>query len=377
MMKIKLIKIIIFFPIIFFLGSCNDPIFFKVHEESPVLKPFIDGSPANFVEYNSKLYVASAKKIFSYSNNRWSEWKKLGDFVMCLAATEASSPANSSLYALYLDNNNGRVRRFFNNGNSSEDLNTSYNVQSIHASGNILFVSVRNNDTYTIYYLNEDSPSGLNEIAGTNSASKLYGVASDDAYYYLCTYSGIFCVLIDPVSLSAQSDVLGSSLGFTGIIKLNDDYSAAVCNNGDLYEINNAAITKVASFNDSRYSTGALALWYRNIDDLKPSLLLVGRKEYHYSTDTGYSNGYVEIELDTATGGIKSGAGFNEPGKNALSSIDNNDRYVSSLGKKPVNHIIQTPAHIDGNMTLFASTQQDGVWSYRDRGNGMTWNAEQ
>jgi hypothetical protein len=373
--KTRLTKIIIFSLAVLYFGSCNDPIFFIVHEEPPMLKPLIDGSPTNFAEYDSQLYVATGKKIFSYSNNKWAKWKEIDSFVMCLAAT------GNYLYALCLNNSNGKIKRYNNDVNFIEDLNLPYNVQSIHKVENVLFICVRNNNTYTIYYLDEDidiSPSSIKEIAGTDSDSMLNGASSDGTYYYLCVNAGIFCVEKSLIDSSSDWTVLEPGANFTGIIKLNDDYSAAISNNGDLYEINNAASTKVAGFNDSRYSTGALALWFLNNSATEPSLLLVGRKEYYYSTTTGYSNGYVEIELDD-TGRIKSGAEFREPGKSPPQSIDNYDRYVSSLGKKPVNHIIQTPAYIDGNITLFASTQQDGVWSYRDRndGNGKIWNAEQ
>jgi len=364
-MKTFVLKLIILFSIVFLFGSCNDPIFFIVHEEIPVLKPLIDGSPTNFVEYDSKLYVASGKKIFSYSNNKWTVWKKLDGFVIGLAATD------SSLYALYLyNNNNGIIKRFYNNGNSSEDLELS-NVQSIHASEDVLFISVRNNDTYSIYY--KEGSSDIKPISGTTFVSMLNGAVSDSTYYYLCTYSGIFYVDKSQINTSSDLPIFGKDIGFTGIIKLNDNYSAAISNDGKLYEINNASISEAAKFSEDRYSTGALAVWYSGAT---PSLLLVGRREYYYSTTSGYSNGYVEIALD-ATGGIQPGAGFNEPGKSSPSSIDNYDRYISSLGKKPINHIIQAPAAIDPNMTLFASTQQNGVWSYRFRDNGMQWNAEQ
>jgi len=131
-----------------------------------------------------------------------------------------------------------------------------------------------------------------------------------------------------------------------------------------------------SEFNNNRSSTGALAVWYSNNTDTNPALLLAGRKENYYTSSSGYTNGYVEITLNTVSGGI-SGEIFSEPGLGSPSSIDNNARYVSSLGKEPVNHIMQTPSGIDPNMRLFASTQQHGVWSYRDRGEGMVWNAEQ
>lgn len=366
MMKKTLIKIIILLAGVFILYSCNDPIFFIVHEEIPILKPFIDGSPTNFVEYNGKLYVASGKQIFSYSDNKWSKWEKLGDYVGCLAS------AGTSLYVQYLDGSNGKIRRY--NGGASNDLSIS-DVQSIYAAGNILFIGIRNNDKYTIRYIEDSSPGTIKSITGIDSTSMLYGAAYDGTYYYLCTNSGIFCV---DSTFSAQSDVLGKDYDFTGIIELKNNYVAAITNDGKLYEIENAVIKEVAKFSDDRYASGALALWYRYKDDTMPSLLLVGRKEMYYSTSSSYTNGYVEIALDTNTGSI-SGTEFSEPGKNTPSSIDNYERYVSSLGKKPVNHIIQAPAAIDPKMTLFASTQQNGVWSYKDRddGKGEQWNAEQ
>jgi hypothetical protein len=372
MMKTTFIKILFLSSVIFYFGSCSDAIFYTVTQESPLLDPLIGGSPANFAVFNNDMYVASGKKIFIYRNggSKWSGWKKLDSFVIQLAATD------NSLYALILNKSNGKIILYDNANDSWTDINSAYNVQSIYACENVLFASVRNNDNkYTIYYFDE-SASNLAEITDTNSDYVLNGAVSDNNYYYLCAYSGIFCVLKNTSPLSAQSDVLGSNYNFTGIIKLNNDYSAAICKNGDLHEINNAVITKAASFNDVRYSTGALALWKRYSTDTMPSLLIAGRKEYYYSTETGYSNGYVEIELDT-TGRISTDAQFREPGKNALSSIDNNDRYVSSFGKKLINHIIQTPASVDKNMTMFASTQKDGVWSYKDHGEGIIWNAEE
>jgi len=390
-MKTNLLKILILFSVVFSFVSCNDPIFFIVHEEIPVLKPKIDGSPTNFAAYNNKLYVASGKKIYQYAGI-WNEWIKLNDFVVSLAATDGT---DGNLYALCLVNNTGVIRRF--DAGIFVNLPIPLNVQSIYSSGKKLFFSVRdNNNVYSIYYIDEAvSLSAYKKINGADSDFMLKGAVSGtvagSTNYFLCLYSGILCVeesKIDTYTSEDKPKVLtpapnyGNGGGFNGIIKLNDDYSAVITSNGDLYQINcqtdPVTITPMATFTDKRYTTGAIALWYKYSTDPKPSLLLVGRTEKQYSTSTGYSNGYVEIELDTVTGGIKSGALFIDPGKNLyLSSIDNYERYVSTLGKKPVNHIIQTPASIDPNMTMFASTQQNGVWSYRNRNNGLQWNAEQ
>jgi len=393
MMKIYLLKLLTLFLIIYSLNSCHDPIFYTVTQETPLIPPLIDGSPSNFTIFKDEIYVASGRNIFKYGKNEQSECKwskmnlsgeKLGNYIANLAATD------NSLYAHYLNNNLGGIRRLFNeNGNSSVDLEEPQYIQTIYASANVLFICARKSgNTYTIYYLDEDDPSGnIKEVKGITSM--LNGVAYDgnSKYYYLCTYSGIFYAKKDEFESSSEKNVFKEKrgneedkiiAGFTGIINLNGNYVAAINNNGDLYEINDTAISKKASFNDSRESTGALALWRGDKDDTTPSLLLAGRGEYYYSTISRYTNGYVEIELDE-TGRIKEDAIFREPGNNnSPTSIYNYDRYVSSLGKKIIKHFIQTPFTLDKNMTLFASTQKNGVWSYRDRGDGegITWNAE-
>ncbi|MDR1655699.1 MAG: hypothetical protein LBR96_06850, partial [Treponema sp.] len=67
-----------------------------------------------------------------------------------------------------------------------------------------------------------------------------------------------------------------------------------------------------------------------------------------------------------------------------FSSIEISDdayqQYTNSLGKHSVHSIFQVPEYIDPASTLFAITQDDGVWSYRwrDTSDGWrwTWNHE-
>jgi len=405
MMKIYLLKLLILFLVIFSLGSCNAPIFYMVTEEIPLLDPIIGGSPTSFVILGDAMYVASGKKIFKYSDSKWYKpaltpdipdpkpvWNELDNFVMAIAATD------NSLYALYLSTDNGKtngkIRRYLDDSNY-EDFDQ-YNFQSIYTSENVLFASVRNDDNkYSIYYLDEND--SFQKIYGTDSIyilkSAAYGKSktSGDTYYYLCAYSGIFCIEKNKLKSYSATDlpkVLAPGVNFNGILKLNDNYSVAISVKGDLYEITDGSIAKepIVGFNNSHYSTGALATWRKSGE--APSLLLVGWYEDYYSTTSGYSNGYVEIELDTATGRIKGKPNttgkieykFTEPGKSTPTSLrenDNYDRYKSSLGKKLINFFIQTPDTIDKDMIMFASTQQDGVWSYRIRDEGRwQWNAE-
>jgi len=371
-MKKTLIKLIILFSIVFVFVSCNDPIFFIVHQEIPILKPFIDGSPTNFVILNKTMYVASGKQIYSYSGSSWSKWSKLDGRVVDLAVT------SNSLYAIYLnsqDSGDGTIR----NCTSGSNLSLS-NVQSIHAAGDVLFACTRNNDNKYSIHFRKEGASSFKSIPYTSREFMLNGAASNDTYYYLCTSEGIYYAsksLIDtPSTLPDKLPVIEENKNFVGIIELNNNFVAAITDDGKLFEINGTSTRTAAELKD-RLSSGALALWKRYKDDTMPSLLLVGRRDFYYSTSSSYTNGYVEIALNTTTGGI-AGSSFNDPGTGTPSSIDNYDRYVSSLGKKPVNHIIQTPPDINPKMTLFAATHQDGVWSYKDRGNGKgeQWNAE-
>ena len=82
----------------------------------------------------------------------------------------------------------------------------------------------------------------------------------------------------------------------------------------------------------------------------------------------------MELEFEALSGTII--GNYTEPGINALSTVNtgDNEHYKSSIGKYPVNHIFQANDGI-----LFASTQKNGVFSYRQRGrnNDWQWNAEE
>jgi len=64
-MKSFVKKILTLFSIVFLFSTCNDPVFFIVHEETPLLKPLIEGSPTNFVVFGDAMYVASGRFLFT------------------------------------------------------------------------------------------------------------------------------------------------------------------------------------------------------------------------------------------------------------------------------------------------------------------------
>lgn len=373
-MKKTLIKIFILFSVVFSIVSCNDPIFFVVHEETPLLKPYMPGTPTNYVVFNSKLYVGAGKKIFVYSKDAtsgkcsWSVFDEPGGFIGCLAAN------NTHLYVQHIDSN-GRITRY-DTSNTKSSVSIPGNVQSIYASGNELFASNilsagDNGFTYSIFHATEATTLNFQEIfkETTKDDYTLCGVASSGSYYYLCTKSKIFYTTSPSATLSTSF----SGDTFTGIINSGSAYVTAISMEGNLYKISGTTYTKInTAFSSDRHSTGSLAVFYNGTT---PILLLVGRRDKPSSSSTGYTYGYVEIALDAS--GELTGTSFSDPGTSSSSSIDNYDSYVSSLGKNPINYMFQTPSNIDPNMTLFASTQQKGVWSYRTRDGEKQWNSEQ
>ena len=170
------------------------------------------------------------------------------------------------------------------------------------------------------------------------------------------------------------------------MIKLKDKDSTIIAverKGGGLYEVlQDGTFSQIrnnnsdSGFATGKYATGALALWEDSMDSGK-KLLVAGIQGGLYSTSTSsYTNGYVEFEL-YSDGSFNTGSRRHD--SNNLQTVDSTDRYTTSLGKHPMNHLFQTPSNIDKEMIFFASTQTAGLWSYRDRprNGGRQWNAEE
>ncbi|MCL2196988.1 MAG: hypothetical protein FWB77_05175 [Treponema sp.] len=385
-MKKTLIILIIFASLIFSFGSCNDPIFYTVSQEIKQNDPKINGSPSKFLEANGYLWVASKKALWKYNSN--DGWVKdyqtslIGD----IAAVASSGNSSADIY-LYIERSGRGI--IINHSKNKEIELSSDNVQTIYSANGVLFIIARNNNIYTLYYLydandNDDIPLHLD--TGDNAPTRLCGVAYNetDNDYYICTDIGVF--IYNGAALQLQNEqteyekFFGSS--FAGIINLKPDKIAAITRSGSLYLIpsptsgEDALGSSIAGFSSSDHvSSGALTLWKSGNDEFAQTILLAGRQGKLYSSSaTEYTHGYVELLLDI--NGDPSGTKFSEPGKQSPSTVDSYERFVSSLGPNPVNHIIQTPYEIDDRMIIFASTHQKGVWSYRFRDNKYTWNAE-
>jgi hypothetical protein len=383
---------------LFVFQACNDPVFYTISQEVKPVEPRIKGSPTNFVVFDNAMFVASGKSLHWYSNTGnepgWDNEKnnvpQPGGRITCLAATD------NYLYALCYDDSDSpssAVVKRYNGSDSWEKLKSSTDLnigdydslQSVYAAGEVLFISAEKSNNFDILYFDESdvSANAIKKLAvayidESNNVEKepeyageLCGAVYDGAYYLCTKGEGIYKT--DNPSSGAILIESSSGIDFIGIINLGNTVTAITRKEGKLYDVQNPIIeTDVVM---GSLATGALAIWRQENSAEAQELLLSGRQySLEYTTSSGYTYGYMELELDS--GRIKTGGNFREPGESP-SSIDDNDRYKSTIGKQPVKHIFQAPYEIDDKMTLFASTQKNGVWSYKKRDGTPQWNAEE
>jgi hypothetical protein len=377
MKKIPFIYII--FSLLITLGACNEPVFYTIQTQPPKIEPFIGGGPTNFVTFSSKIYVASGNSIYSYDGSA-KKWEKIpvqpGGWIMGLAVT------SGNLYALCLNSNNTTTLRKSSTGTGNwgdvtGDRGVYDRLQSVYSANNMVFIgagSTQGNSTTTqkTAVLSISGDTTYAPLTGISESHRLNGVANAGTNYFLSTDSNTIYLYTSGTTASA---ITKGDVSFAGIINIVGSNVLAISRSGNLYPVSSSAIgDSVASFG-SRFSSGALAVWSDNPATPTHRLLLAGRQDsLTYSTTSGYTYGYLELELDSGgTNGIKTDANFLVPGNTTadFSSVNNHERYVSTIGKYPVNHLIQA-----SNGIIFASTQKNGVWSYKVRDGIPQWNAE-
>jgi len=400
MRKNLVYKYLFYFALALILCTCKDPVFYAISLEVKLAEPRIKGVPTNFVIYDGRMYVASGETLYAYNSGTepdktafWSTEAKPGGNILQIAST------GNYLYALCStdQNNNGKtvIKRFDKENSSWPETGGIANdfdkIQNIFAAGDMLFImastSTYNTTFYTILYI--DSSETINELIITNTDQNDTGIINgaacvynDKKLYFLSTKDrGVYRIddINDGAYLIKYKDTNGNdvNINFSGIINLQDDDSTIllVARNGEVYTVKDS-IVKIENVSMGKMATGALAIWRENDLPSSNRLLLAGRQDsLSYSINSGYTYGYLELELDV--NGIRSGKNFVEPGKEPLSTVTENERYLSTIGKYPLNYIFQVPAAIDSGMITFASTQKSGVWSYRERKGIFQWNAEE
>jgi hypothetical protein len=378
-------------------GACSqDPIFYGISQEVELRDPQIKGAPTNIVAFDStvfgkSVYVANLTTLYRYGKSGsdpapvWGSVPQPGGDIKGVAALAVT---RENLFVLTTSG----LKKLGKNANAWESLTITYddkaepyaNLQSIYAdaSGERLFVTgwsgppSEDSGDYAILYLDENTNTLKTLETGVHALTGLVYDGDNRRYFMSTAGSGIFRVSEDSLSGSPDTQSVDneSSAIISAMIKLDDKTIVAVCRDGDLTAFDPAG-SKFKTKHDvtDKLTSTTLALWRQPGPPSPSQLLLVGIQGSTYSQT--YSNGYREIPLED--GKLPADVTSNEPGNSPIPSVLNPERYNSSLGKLPVIHLLQVPYEIDEKMPVFASTQKDGLYSYRDHGDGDEyWNAE-
>jgi hypothetical protein len=359
----------VFTVMTFLFITCNDPIFYDISKEEKKLEPKIKGSPTNFAVFQGFMYVASGQTLYKYKGTT-SGYTGRGDWdsgnpggrIFMLAAT------NSYLFIVCEEAGKNKLKRS-NDGISWEEIADEHNILSIYSAGDQLFLGAGGIGSF--YILTSDT-NGNNIRNLKDTENKLLnGAAFNGTTYYLIAKD-----LIENNGGSIySSDLTGlTEIGknpYVGILNLGNLSQTIVTidQNGNLYNVQ--PLSRITNFGNDYLATGALAIWVNESGG--NNLLLAGRQDkLKVSVDSGYTYGYLEIIIgESGTSG-----GFDEPSEKSPSTISDYASYKSTLRNYPINDIIQSPL-INGERTIFASTQKDGVYSYRLRNGSWKWNAEE
>lgn len=344
------------------LFSCKQSaIFYEISLEVEPIDPQIGGSPTNIVRQGDSFYVASrfGSTIYEYKDSEWvslSPSPENGNIIE-LAAT------NDALYALTGTLGSLGLQKFSNGSWSSIDTE-GRNVQTIYGAEEYLFAGTIDNAststlTCSILYV-KDGTSQLTLLESNTSLLK--GAVYVGTTYYLATNGNGILSFTNPLSKQVADP---DHKNIVGIINVGDTV-VAVSRDGYILHGNAAGFTAVKA-PDVSYFTGALATWKPQDAD-NPRLLLLGIQG---GSSVSLTHGYQELllkedgTLDAAAISLKN------PGENGISSVDDYDQYVVTIGRHPLSSIIQASDDI-----LFAATSKDGLWSYRERGGKYLWNGE-
>jgi hypothetical protein len=363
---------------LFFFSCGQEPIFYEISLEVELIPPKISGTPANMVLFDNKMYVAG-KRLFQYSLNSDGEgvWddplpppQPSNGKISALAATE------DYLYALMGELQGSVLYKKGKDPGQWENVtkHPDYPImQTIYGDEKQLFVGAQKTtgDQYAILYEKDGELAPLRDNTGL-----LRGAVLDGSSHLLAVfgdgkreeaealqYRGIFKVdgsamVFDPAPVPGTGGI-----NFAGIIHTRSAGAspiAAVTRNGVVYTGDSGGFGEKCK--EGLTLTGGLALWEDPADSSK-RLLLLG-----VQGGTG-AGGYREILLSGDPWKIKN------PGDQP-SSVSNYGRYHSTIANHPVNYIFQAPPEVDPDRTIFASTQKDGFWSYRERDGEPQWNRE-
>jgi hypothetical protein len=286
------------------------------------------------------------------------------------------------LYALVMQGvhlSEAGVYRWKTNGTSWEPVanSTSFSIQSLWGAGDVLFAGARAGDgNYVLLYAAEDSGTEpvlkqVHGVSGILKAAAKFG----GGYYAAVSGKGLLRADVpDDLADHPLSNAGDVPTNFVGLIEIGGSL-IAVSNSGLIWRIDaGGAVADSRNLNVSL--NGAVAKWKDDPGGAEEAdLLLLGRAVSGGNSSATYYYGYSELPITfTGTDPVLSAA-LQEPGlpgADAYTSVSNNNAYYNTLGTHPVISLYQ--AGDDG--VLFATTQQDGLWSCREGDDPREWNIE-
>ena len=384
----KYIFISIICSLLFILFSgCDEPVFYAVSTQVESPEPKIKGSPTNFAKINNGtndiVYVATGNSVWTYYplGESW-EWRDTG---FSLGRITYLAASNTDLFILTpngiycFDNITEAPSAPGHLKNPTHIPNTDYRFITMYSANNQVFAGAMSSTDYAIFHI---TSSTANKVAETNNGL-LNGAACNGTNYYFSvkdqvSESGGGIYRGDSSSATLRFD--DYSIPFMGIVSTGTEVYA-ITRSGTLYD----ADTLDSIISTGKFSNGVLSVvnaydYTSQKWDGKPFLLVGRQDDLRYSVYSGFTYGYLEIELD-ADGSIKDGASFREPALSDPSTLLTNrgshDTFRTTIGTYALKFIFQSN---DTNKTIFASTHQNGVWSLKEQNdrnkNYPYWNTE-
>jgi len=373
-----------------FIACDQEPLFWDISQEYPPIEPIIKGAPSRIVtvEYtDSNAPTGKATVLYVTNGTVWEwdtstssnpNWRKMttqpGGKIKTLAAADE--------YLFSLDNN-GNIRRF----DGLEWLSISKPAgtpEQLFGAGKYLFVGSLTGargekDGYSIFAMDvtSDPPNMTSIKSGTGL---LAGAAENGGMYYLgIRGEGILSTSNPTSSLEDSTAVPGTeTFSIIGLIEHGGIVVAVTTGRQILYSSGGSFASLGAS--TTFYFSGAMASWKNSDGDL---LLLLGLQR----TSGSFGYGYRELMW-------KSGEAFDTnkrlytPGEDRgstnpyISSVQQGSQYTSAIGNHVVTALyavppsLANPADEGERPIVFASTQKNGLWSYRIRKEEAQWNGE-
>jgi hypothetical protein len=333
-----------------------------IQAEIKPAEPAIPGSPSKIVSDGTNLYVANGnlwkwEPAATPEASKWHHIQKPGGNVRDVAYI------GGHLFALSVGNDSASLSYTTDLVNYSNWTNVPNNsgfefIQSVYAASDICAVLARKSksDEYDILVYDNNSRT----LTETGFNKKISGIAKFNGKYYIAAADGVYIADFTPaVTIDVIPDTKEKSV-WMGITADNDRI-VAVSLNGYVYYNDTSSREKVERKDDSNSFTGAVCFW----ENEGSVYALIG---IHGSS---YTNGYRELEITT------DGA-LGKYVKPESISVAESEKYSSTIGTHAISSILQPPGNIkakgegDNRPLLFASSQQNGLWSYRG-----VWNAEE